>query len=103
MSVEDALHKLEEYKKRKEKAYIEYKGMLKGIRMGKLNPMEKSFVELLEVIAKGFNDVSDCIVLAYEVEINTIQRINSLETRIEELETNIQLLRETLDKLYQAR
>ena len=103
MSVEDALRSLEEWKKRKEKDYIELKGVLKGFQMGKLNPLERSFVKLLEMMTKGFNNISDNIILAFELEIATIQKANSLETRIEELETNILQLRETLDKMFQAR
>lgn len=103
MSVEETLRSLEEWKKQKGKAYIELKGMLKGIRLGELSPTMKAFIRLLEVMTKGFNDISDNLVLGFELQITTIKKVKSLETKIEELETNILQLSETLDKLYQAR
>lgn len=100
---EEILRKLEEWKKQREKDYIEFKGMLKGIRLGKLSPIEESFVKLLEMINEGFNNVFDHLTVGYELEITTIQRVKTLEKRMGELETNILQIRETLDELFQAR
>lgn len=71
--------------------------------MGKLSPIERSFVKLIEMITKGFNDIADNLVSGYELQIKTIKKVSDLETRIGELETNILQLRETIDEMFQAR
>ena len=103
MSAEEDLRRLEEERKEREKAYIEFKGMIKGIRLGKLNPIEKDILTLVEWMINGFKNFSDHITTAYEIQVRTTQRIESVETKIEELENNILQLRQTLDRMVQDR
>jgi len=103
MNIEEVIRLLEEWKKRKEKDYTEFKGMLKGIQLGKLSPIEKIFVRVLDVMMQGFNDISDNLIIGYELQIATIKKANSLEKRIKELENNVLQLRETLDTMFQAK
>ena len=103
MSEEEALRKLKESKKQKDKAYTKIKGMIEGIRLGKLEPMEKSVLSVIEAMYDGFKSVWEDIYSSFELQLQTISRVSNLETRVSELETNILQLRQTLDKMVQDR
>ena len=77
--------------------------MIRGIKLGRLNPIEKNFVELFEFIMKGFKNVRDDILSIFEGQINMAEKVNSLEAKISELEEAINQLRTTLDKLSELR
>ncbi len=104
MSVENALRKLEEEKKKKEVEYARIKGLILGVSAGRrLTATQKDILKVFEVSMNGLKTVWDDIIKAYEIILNSVQRINGLETRVSELENNILQLRKTLDKMVQDR
>ena len=103
MSTEEDLRKLREFQKQREKSYIEIKGMLKGIRLQKLNRTDEALLKLVELMIDGFKNLGDDVYGALEQQIRINQRVSSLDARMKELENNILHLRETLDKLFQAK
>lgn len=103
MSTEEDLRKLREFQKQREKSYIELKGMLEGIRLQKLNRTDEALLKLAEFMIDGFKNLGDDVYGALEQQIRINQRVSSLDARMKELENNILQLRETLDKLFQAR
>ena len=103
MSEKEILRKLKEGKEQKEKAYIKFQGMLKGIRLGKLSPSDKRFLNIVELMFKGFKNLWDDIISSFEAQMHTNQRVSNLEKKIQELENNILQLRLTLDRMAQDR
>ena len=103
MSEKETLRRLEELKKLKDTKYAEFKGMMKGIRLQKLTPIQDNFLSLQELVMVGFNSVWDELLASLQYQINTAKILKNLETKIEELETNILQLRQTLDKMVQDR
>ena len=102
MSIEKALRKLKEEKERREKDYIKFKGFADGIRTGsQLNQTDKDMLRLFEHMYYGFKNAWDDIIDSLGLQLSSIQRISSLETRVSDLETNILQLRQTLDKMVQ--
>lgn len=90
---EEMFRLLEEAKKEKERAYIELKGMIKGIRLSKLNEVEDSFLKVIEMMFKGFKSVWDDIIPIYEQQLHMTKKIANLENEVKEL-------KQTLDKLH---
>jgi len=99
----DLEDQIEEYKKKVHEHHIRMKGIIEGIRIRKLGPLEKSFIGLFEMIENDSKRRSNNFIRFVEIDAKLIQRVQNLEKRIEELENNILQLRETLDKLFQAR
>ena len=103
MSVEEALRKLEEFRKERERAYLQQKGLIQGFRLRKLAPIQIGIVGIFEMMIDESQKVWNEITNACKQQIHTNQKISNLEKRIEELENNILQLRETIDKLFQAK
>jgi len=102
MSIEKALRKLEEEKERREKAYIKFKGFVEGMRAGgKLSELEENTLRLAEMTLGLFKNAWEDIMDSLRLQLNSIQRISSLETKVSELEKNILQLRQTLDRMVQ--
>ena len=103
MSEEEILRKLKKAKEEKEKAYTTIKGMIQGIRLGKLSPIEGGFLSVIEVMFDGFKNIWDDIFTGFELQLQSIQRISNLEAKMKELEDNILQLRQTLDRMIRDR
>ena len=99
MSIEEAIRELEKIKKKKKDAHTKFQGFVAGIRAGRqLSTTDEGFLQLLEFMIKGFNNAWDDITTNCEVQLATIKRVNNIETKINELETNVQQIREALDE-----
>lgn len=106
MSEEDALRKLEEFKKQREQSYLLLKGQIQGIRLQKLSPQGLAFVAIYEMMIDENKKVWDALAGASAQQIRTIEKVSNLERKIKELENNIQQIRQALDEefhLFRAR
>jgi len=103
MSEEELFRKVKKTKKERDEAFAELKGMFQGIRLGKLSSVDKSFVKIVEMMTKGFKNLGDDIIGVFERQIKMVQKVNNLEKKLKDLETNILDLRLTLDKMAQDR
>jgi hypothetical protein len=90
MSYKEELDKLKIQKQEREKAYIEFKGMLKGARAtGKLNKQERGIFQLLESMTDEFKGVGDAIDNLWERDISLSLRVESLEKQVGQLKTTL--------------
>ena len=97
---EEISRKLEEAKKQKEKAYTIIKGMIKGVRLGKLG-QKNPFLSIIETMFDGFNNIWKEIFFSLELQLQTTQRFDNLETQVSRLEKDMLQFRQTLDKMVQ--
>ena len=100
---EEAIRELEEFQRETEKESIRFKGMIEGVKLGKLSSRDEDFVSLLEFSFRGFEVLLNMLVEVRKQQIRIDHTTSNLRTRMEKLETNILQLRETLDKLFEAR
>ena len=103
MSVEEALRKLKEERKKREIEYTQIEGVLEGCRMQKLNKIQESLIGLVSIMVGGFKEVENKLFTFAEREIRTTQILSNLATKIKELENDILQLRQTLDRMVQDR
>ena len=98
---EELLRRTKELKERKDRNYAGFKGMIKGIRLRKLSPIQDNFLSLHELVVEGFNNIWNELLASLQHQINTTKILQNLGTKIEELENNILQLRQTLDRMIQ--
>ena len=94
---------VEKLKKERDEAFIELRGLIKGIKLGKLSPSDESFLKVVEMMMRGFKNIGDDILTLYGQQFKISQRADNLEKRMQELENNILQLRLTLDRMAQDR
>jgi hypothetical protein len=104
MSKEEALQRLQKTRKENEQAYLKAKAFLEGFRArGQLSQKDSEFLFLLEFVIKGFKNHGNDIITAFENQVRLTEAFNNLQTKVNDLEKEIQQLRMTLDKMYQDR
>jgi hypothetical protein len=91
---EDKLHALKKRREEREIDYSELKGMLEGIRLAKLSPIEESMLRILELVMKGFKNTVDYLDNLAEGQIRLTQRIENLEKEAKQLRTTLDTLEE---------
>lgn len=90
MSYKEELDRIEIQKQEREKAYIEFKGMLKGARAtGRLDPQERTIFQLLESMIDGFKGVGDAIENLWERNVSLSLRAEILEKQVGNLKTTL--------------
>jgi DNA repair exonuclease SbcCD ATPase subunit len=108
----EELRALKDAKRELEERYAEAKGLIEGVRIGRqltstekdiLKLLENITLKLLEFMMKEFKSSNDAILSILEQKINMTQKINSLETRVKELEEAMNQLRTTIDTLGESR
>ena len=99
MSEDEALRKLEEWKKGLDKQYAELKGIIKGVRLTGLDETDEKLLGLSEFIVDAYKILRDEITDGAKRQIRTNQKISSLEEKIKGLEKDILRLRQTLDRM----
>lgn len=90
---EDEINRLEEERKKLEVANAEFKGLLQGLRLTKLNPDVEGFLQLLEWMFKGFRNTKEDMILSFQ-QLRMTKKLDDLEARIKQLE-------ETLNQLFE--
>jgi len=104
MSQNESLEKLQKTRRENEEAYLKVKAFLDGFRArGQLNPRDDEFLVLMEFVIKGFKNHGNDIITAFENQVKFNQTITEMQTKITRLEKQINLLKTTLDRMYQDR
>lgn len=104
MGQEEALQKLQKTRKENEEAYLKAKAFLEGFRArGQLSQKDNEFLFLMEFVIKGFKNHGNDIITAFENQVRFNEAFNNLQTKVNDLEKEIQQLRITLDKMYHDR
>jgi hypothetical protein len=90
MSYKEELDRIKIQKQEREKAYIEFKGMLKRARAtGRLDPQERTIFQLLESMIDGFKGVGDAIENLWERNVSLSLRVEILEKQVGHLKTTL--------------
>jgi len=101
MGQEEALQRLQKTRRENEEAYLKAKAFMDGFRArGQLSQKDSEFLFLLEFVIKGFKNHGNDIITAFENQVRFNEAFNNLQTKVNELEQEIQQLRKTLDKMY---
>ena len=104
MGQEEALQKLQKTRRENEEAYLKAKAFMDGFRArGQLSQKDSEFLFLLEFVIKGFKNHGNDIITAFENQVRFNEAFNNLQTKVNDLEKEIQQLRITLDKMYHDR
>ena len=104
MGQEEALQRLQKTRRENEEAYLKAKAFMDGFRArGQLSQKDSEFLFLLEFVIKGFKNHGNDIITAFENQVRFNEAFNNLQTKINDLEKEIQQLRITLDKMYHDR
>jgi hypothetical protein len=99
MKKKEAIQELEKIKREKQDAYNKFEGFVIGLRAARpLNPTDEGFLQLVEAMVKGFKNVWDDIITTFEIQLDWIERIERLETKVSEIENNVQQIRVALDE-----
>jgi hypothetical protein len=92
--ISQRLRKLNEYKKEREKQYIEAKGILQGMRLTRLNPQQEGLVKLLEFLNDSFRATEEKIISLEEGQLMIIDRISKLEKETKQLRKTLDIFHE---------
>jgi len=104
MGQEEALQRLQKTRRENEEAYLKAKAFMDGFRArGQLSQKDSEFLFLLEFVIKGFKNHGNDIITAFENQVRFNEAFNNLQTKVNDLEKEIQQLRITLDKMYHDR
>ncbi len=91
---EEEISRLEEEKKKNEFARVEFKGMLQGLRSGKLNPTDTAFLQVIDWMINGFINIRDDMISSKQEQIKVTQRLDGLEARVRQLEVTLRKFEE---------
>ena len=101
MSQEESLERLQKTRRENEEAYLKVKAFLEGFRArGQLNQRDDDFLVLMEFVIKGFKNHGNDIITAFENQVRFNQTIMEMQSKITELEKEINRLQTTLDQMY---
>jgi len=104
MDREEALQKLQKTRRENEEAYLKAKAFLDGFRArGQLSQKDSEFLYLMEFVIKGFKNHGNDIITAFENQVRYTEALNTLQTKVNDVQKDICQLRITLDKMYQDR
>ena len=104
MGQEEALQRLQKTRRDNEEAYLKAKAFLDGFRArGQLSQKDSEFLYLMEFVIKGFKNHGNDIITAFENQVRYTEALNTLHTKVNDLEKDMRQLRITLDKMYQDR
>ena len=100
----EILERLKKTRRDNEEAYLKAKAFLDGFRArGQLSQKDSEFLSLMEFVIKGFKNHGNDIITAFENQVRFTEVFNNLQTKVNNLEKEINQLRTTLDKMYQDR
>jgi len=104
MSQYSSLEKLQKTRRENEEAYLKVKAFLEGFRArGQLSQRDDEFLVLMEFVIKGFKNHGNDIITAFENQVKFNQTITEIQSRIMNLEKQINQVQKTLDRMYQDR
>jgi len=104
MSQYSSLEKLKKTRRENEEAYLKVKAFLEGFRArGQLSQRDDEFLVLMEFVIKGFKNHGNDIITAFENQVRFNETITEMQSKITNLEKQINLLQTTLDRMYQDR
>ncbi|PVX27644.1 MAG: hypothetical protein CW716_01230 [Candidatus Bathyarchaeum sp.] len=102
MDQKQALQRLQKIRKENDEAYLKAKAFMDGFRArGQLSKEDNEMLFLMEFVIKGFKNHGSDIITAFENQVRFNEVINNFQTKLNELEEEIQHLKKTLDKMYQ--
>jgi hypothetical protein len=100
MDEKQALQRLQKIRKENDEAYLKAKAFMDGFRArGQLTKEDNDMLFLMEFVIKGFKNHGSDIITAFENQVRFNEVINNFQTRINEMEEELQQIKQTLDKM----
>ena len=98
MDEKQALQRLQKIRKENDEAYLKAKAFMDGFRArGQLSKEDNEMLFLMEFVIKGFKNHGSDIITAFENQVRFNEVINNFQTKLNQLEDEIQQLKKTLD------
>ena len=98
MDEKQALQRLQKIRKENDEAYLKAKAFMDGFRArGQLSKEDNEMLFLMEFVIKGFKNHGSDIITAFENQVRFNEVINNFQTKLNQLEDEIQQLKKTID------
>ncbi|PVX25942.1 MAG: hypothetical protein CW691_03050 [Candidatus Bathyarchaeum sp.] len=100
MDEKQALQRLQKIRKENDEAYLKAKAFMDGFRArGQLTKEDNDMLFLMEFVIKGFKNHGSDIITAFENQVRFNEVVNNFQTKLNQLEEEIQQLKKTIDKM----